>query len=62
MNHTSELTSNKDNKDIILNKKDESKKAKLDDEKNKLNLNQSEESIFSDDKNHIEIIMKILKL
>ena len=30
MNHTNELTSNKGNKDFILNQKDESKKAKLD--------------------------------
>ena len=42
MIHTSEVTSNKDNKDIILNKKDECKKI--------------------DDKNHINIIMKILKI
>ena len=49
--HTSELTSNKD---IILNKKDESKKAKLDDENNKLKLSHIEENTFSDEENHIE--------
>jgi len=54
MIHTSELTSKKVNKDIILNKKDESKNAKLDDENNKLNLNHAEAKTFSNDENNIE--------
>jgi len=54
MIHTSELTSKKVNKDIILNKKDESKNAKLDDQNNKLNLSHADAKTFSDDENHIE--------
>ena len=54
MIHTSELTSKKVYKDIILNKKDESKNAKLDDENNKLNLNHAEAKTFSNDENNKE--------
>jgi RNA recognition motif-containing protein len=51
MIHTSEIILNKD---PILNQKDESKKAKLDDENNKLNLNHIVENIFNDDENHMK--------